>query len=531
MEQVGGRDTADILDLDSVAYLDDIRCVDLTEETLVRLQSNDRSIAGLKIQSDSWIAGTGLAIAKSERLKGLIIEIDSDGRWPIELGTWLTCNETIEAFKLDIGIEAIPGVVSFFAPFVLNDRNLRSIEIRNYFDDKDHMLSSLAFALTNCKSKKLKDVTIVWSRSARDEEVAELFRSFNGKRSLSTISYQNCRLERLGCKALADLLKNQSSTIKSLFLHGNDIDSDKFAILCDALTKNKSLRILFTSGTRLSVSSCFSLSTALSHPMSVVTHLVLDEAGIEDDGISFLCEILINNKTLRCLSLAGNESITMVGWRAFSRCLEKTYSSIVDLTLDSCNMDDEGVATIAAALAANTSLRYLSMNKNSRITFKGLITFFNLLLDNKSVLEILYMTGNNIAGNRTKGEDWGILSRALCDKTCISSTYESNHTFYELTIDESIREEIQTLLDMNNALDAEITAREKILTYHFASGNTGINALACLHETAMPNAIEWIGREQDGYSAMFDFVQRFPTLFDVSSSKQIRSRCRKRKYR
>lgn len=116
MEQVGGRDIADILDLDSVAYLDNIRCVDLTEETLVRLQSNDRSIAGLKIQSDSWIAGTGLAIAKSECLKGLIIEIDSDGRWPIELGTWLTCNETIEAFKLDIGIEAIPGVVSFFAP-------------------------------------------------------------------------------------------------------------------------------------------------------------------------------------------------------------------------------------------------------------------------------------------------------------------------------------------------------------------------------------------------------------------------------
>jgi hypothetical protein len=72
------------------------------------------------------------------------------------------------------------------------------------------------------------------------------------------------------------------------------------------------------------------------------------------------------------------------------------------------------------------------------------------------------------------------------------------------------------LLGMNSNPDKSKVAREKILKCHFFGGNTGIHTLACMHESVLPYAIEWMGRDAHGYSAIFDFVKSFPNLFDVS---------------
>jgi hypothetical protein len=54
---------------------DDNECLDLNQETLVRLQRNDPDMIGLKVGSDTWIEGTGLAIAKSLCLKRLKVRM------------------------------------------------------------------------------------------------------------------------------------------------------------------------------------------------------------------------------------------------------------------------------------------------------------------------------------------------------------------------------------------------------------------------------------------------------------------------
>jgi hypothetical protein len=389
----------------------------------------------------------------------------------------------------------------------------------------------------NCKSDRLESIrflNINWC-SAGDQEVEKLFHSLKGKPRLAKISFNNNTVERLGCKALANLLKSPSTNIQELDLSLSSIDNDSMAILCDAIIKSKTLQKLsLVNISLLSLSGCFLLSTALSQPTTVIRCLLLDRTGLDDEGISFLGDALKVNKTLDSLSLRYNVSITLEGWKAFSKCFTNPQFSLTHLLLDCCNIDDEGVATLTTALATNTSLR---MSENTRITSRGLVAFFNLLLDNKkSALETLVMTNNNIDVEGMGWEDWDILSRALCDKTDIMSTFTSNHTFYSLGLDnlpdyENVWEEIYTLLELNNNFyDA---ARQKILTYHFCNGRTGVHPLACLHETVLPYAIEWMGRDEDkdGYSTIFAFVQSFPSLFHVSCTKPARSRTKKRKGR
>lgn len=66
-----------------------IYCVDLTEETLVRLRSNDPSLDGLRIKTYSYenrsIKGLGLAIAKSTCLKRLELVIECVNPLVVEL--------------------------------------------------------------------------------------------------------------------------------------------------------------------------------------------------------------------------------------------------------------------------------------------------------------------------------------------------------------------------------------------------------------------------------------------------------------
>jgi hypothetical protein len=380
-----------------------------------------------------------------------------------------------------------------------------------------------------CKS----DVLGSWYPTVGQEEVVKLFHSLNGKTKLKKISFRHNYVGTRGCRALVNLLKNPSTNIQHLDLSNSSIDNDNMTILCGAISNNKTLRVLKLAwNSYLSLSGCFSISTALSHQMTTVTQLWLDHTGIDDDGISFLGDALKINRKLRRLSLCDNELITLEGWKTFSKCL--SHSSLKYLELDRCNIDDEGAATLATALATNTSLTKLNMSKNTRITSRGLVAFFSLLLDNKtSVLETLVMTNNNIDVEGMRGEDWGILSRALCDKTDIMSTFTSNHTFYSLKLNlpdvDSIDKEIQFLLDVNDNPFREDVARNKILKYHFRNGGTGMHALACVDESLLPDALELIGRFDDpiGYATMFEFVRSYPSLFYDSRAKPARTRKRK----
>lgn len=108
-----------------------------------------------------------------------------------------------------------------------------------------------------------------------------------------------------------------------------------------------------------------------------------------------------------------------------------------------------------------------------------------------------------------------VLSRVLWDKSSISNTYSFNHTLYKVAF-RPLSKVCQQILKMNRNENKVEVALQKILLQHFAAGNTNIHdVFANMPETRLPFAIEWIGRNNDGRTLMYDFVQAFPTLFDI----------------
>jgi hypothetical protein len=318
--------------------------------------------------------------------------------------------------------------------------------------------------------------------------------------------------------------------IHTLDLKFGKISSGGIAILCNTLAKyNRTMQSLNLSDMKeinpsFTTSTCFSLSMVLSHPMNSLKTLLLTEFCLGDVGISFLGAALSVNNTLQLIDLSNNPSITLKGWQAFSSCLRNPQSALKELDISGCNIDVQSAATVATSLAENSSVKTLDMS-GDHIGPAGVVTFFHIVLKGKSVLEELVLDPDSIdIFEITEGEFRGFL-RALCDESTIDRTYTSNHTFHtcEYLFDKlephpfpSVLDEICPLLDLNRNADKVEVARLKILDSHFYGGSTGINSLASLHKTMLPHAIEWMGRDELGYAAMFEFVQRSPILFDVS---------------
>ena len=245
---------------------------------------------------------------------------------------------------------------------------------------------------------------------------------------------------------------------------------------------------------------------------------------IGDEGISILGDALAVNITLQYLDLAQSRAITQNGWRTFSNCLRNPQSALKELILWDCGMDEQGAAVLATSLAANSSVKTLDLDSND-VESTGVVAFFHTLQVGASGLETLLI--NSVDLEDITEEEWCILSCALCDKATIGKTYTSNHTFHTCSLSEEMEtccdcslQELSILLDLNRNPNKAEVARWKIMKSHFSCGNLGIHAIACMHESVLPHAIEWMGRDKHGYWAMFSFVKSFPTLFDVSQDQR-----------
>jgi hypothetical protein len=126
------------------------------------------------------------------------------------------------------------------------------------------------------------------------------------------------------------------------------------------------------------------------------------------------------------------------------------------------------------------------------------------------------------------------ICRVLCDKTCIDSIYSSNHTLDVLLLPfyfrgEEILDEIASSLEMNHNEDKAEVARQKILKHHFSGGSsTNVHVFTRMPDAVMPFAVGWIGRNNLGYSLMFNVVRDLPHLSDVRNGSCEGLRKRKR---
>jgi hypothetical protein len=160
-----------------------------------------------------------------------------------------------------------------------------------------------------------KNCTELWLNNAQITSQGALILSnslFNNT-TLKKLYLNDNSLHDRGVHCLSRILSINNSTLKDLHLARNGITSKGTQYLSDMLNTNKTLTTLSLFGNK-----------------------------IDDDGIKCLTHVLtVNNSTLECLYLSGNNSMTDLSIDYFIDMLKQNYS-LKKLHLFNCNLSDIG---------------------------------------------------------------------------------------------------------------------------------------------------------------------------------------------
>ena len=195
--------------------------------------------------------------------------------------------------------------------------------------------------------------------------------------------------------------------------------------------------------------------------------------------------------TISSLSLYGNSRVSANGWSAFASILAPSSTSQLktlrvgdsqDEITGSYPITKDVIFDLVTALAGNSTLELLELDYVDD--------------DVDSAMEALLTV--------------------LCDLTSVDSVCRSNHTLHECVCSNSNifhTRELDSLLELNEDTDKVQVVRTKLLIYFYSDVDNFGPVFGRMETTILPNAMEWIGRDRLGYSAMFEFCRSVPALF------------------
>jgi hypothetical protein len=218
-----------------------------------------------------------------------------------------------------------------------------------------------------------------------------------------------------------------------------------------------------------------------------------DSLGEDPDRmIESLASALAANVNLKELHLFNFESATSIGWQALASILRNPSSGLEILDFVENSINDEIMSTFAMASANNRKLKKLWFSSNMR-------------------------------GVKSVGYD--ALSRTLCDTSTILSTFNSNHTLERIGF-LLVREDIESLLTINQEYSVSQAARIKIINSHFSGNDINTQVFTDMKSNILPTAMSWMGWDNGsngGMNLMFQFLRREPLICDTKGT------CKKRK--
>ncbi len=338
--------------------------------------------------------------------------------------------------------------------------------------------------------------------------------------NLESISFRYFEIGLECARNIALMLNqpNQRNAMKILEFEETDISDDSMTEIAVAFSAHPQLEELDLCDCSIGRNSCVALGNTLgswSNPS--LNKLSLCFESLDDEGSEVLVAGMRNCHNLTQLSLRGNGSIAVDGFRSLSTLFQYDQCRLKHLYLDSMNMGDEGIRTIATGLASLHSLETLDLSENSvgddgllaiatgiaslqllktldlsgnrLISAVGLRSLSALLQSDSCSLTTLYLwdigfgddgaaaLADGLKGNnklttlifntgRLTSVGWSAFSRLLCDTSSINNTYLSNHTL--VTIGDWSRDapdDVKQLLALNQRTDKPV-AMMKILKIH-----------------------------------------------------------------
>jgi len=232
-------------------------------------------------------------------------------------------------------------------------------------------------------------------------DISDSFKSLGpflrNSKSLCDLTFANFDIGLQCARNIASLLGQQSS-LKCLNFEEANLSDEMFVEIAAALRKQPQIEELNLSMSNIGRNGCVALGNALEgmrNPNLETLHL--DHNEVDDEGLHALVAGLINCHDLTSLYLNENGLITGVGLRSLSTLLQSDNCCLEHLDLDQTNIDNDGVAVLAAGLARLPTLKKLHLSDN-RISDEGLQALVRGL-GSCNLLEELYLSRNILLGS------------------------------------------------------------------------------------------------------------------------------------
>ena len=143
--------------------------------------------------------------------------------------------------------------------------------------------------------------------------ISKLIRGLESTQALQALYLANNKFDYDGVRTLANALSNEESSVKRLYLGGNNITDAGVKYLADRLKTNGNL-----------------------------TSLLLNTNNITNQGVQVLCKTLIDSSCkLKVLNLSYNSSITY-GSVKYLREIILELPALEELRIEECNLSEGG---------------------------------------------------------------------------------------------------------------------------------------------------------------------------------------------
>ncbi|KAL9189984.1 hypothetical protein ACHAXT_009659 [Thalassiosira profunda] len=560
---------------------------------LVRLQRNDPGLQTLYIgteadcgydrpYSDDW-GRTGKCIAAHEHLQELEFGRMDQGYSPVALHQFNALCRELPGSKISrltfSHLNPFRGKeFQALLPFLETTATLTELRLggEDYYPppgvtyDRYGVLM-LSRALSAFSSLLEVALPFVGICEGAAEELFEALGQHPGLKILDLSGNDIGRDESMGC--LTRLLERPQSQLECLKLHNISSDrgdrgiGDEGAEILARGVRGSSLRRLDISG------NCFigetgwrAVFSALESQSCMLEQLNLSGCNFNHEGMVSLAKYLAVNESIKRLHLSYLDESSLIPqtWAVFFECLRESHLEALDLRGN--EFSDRHVIPLGTSLAGNSHLKELELARNGDISIGGLrsitsalrsphtalehlsirwetinddeaiLDFVNAISINRTLQHLCIDTDGGFTNHNITDVGWAAMANALCNKTNITATYDSNHTFSGLHYighwdDSQMPAELILLCGLNSDDDNRRVARRKIIQTHFGQDNSAMRPLAEIELEVAPHLIAWLGRddgrpesEKEGKELLFRLFRSMPDIFSLRQN-------RKRKFR
>jgi hypothetical protein len=238
--------------------------------------------------------------------------------------------------------------------------------------------------------------------------LSEIFDALAGHSSLTKLSIEQDAVEGQqyrkiltnGWESLAALLRRPSSNLMVLELYGTLIDNLGAYILAAGILENASLKEFTLNSTQqMTLNGWDTIFAALKRSTCTLEKLkIYMKRRMEDDVLSSISNALLDNCTLKSLSLLGNgeyaPSATAANRGALMQLLHNPMCALEILDLHSVGLNNDSIISLRNVIANNSRLRELRLEWHHDVTTDVWVNF--LTFPSNAKLEKLILVGNNI---------------------------------------------------------------------------------------------------------------------------------------